>query len=583
VASPPPNETRPLGPALREFLRGLRFRPAWIDALRGYNGGQFQRDVTAGLVVGVVALPLGIAFAIASGADPRAGLITAALAGMLVAVFGGSRVQVAGPTGAFVVILYAVTKGDVRNMDDLFVATLIAGVLLVLFGLLRLGNLIKFIPFPVTTGFTAGIAVLIFLQQLPHLLGLRLNERGVQVPGETIGRIEVYVQNLGHVSLLAFAVAVATILIIQLTKRYVPRIPGPALALLAVTVAATWILPGRLQTVGDLFTIPSGAPTFAWPDVSYAHLRQMFPAGVTIALLGAIESLLSAVVADGMTELRHDSNQELMGQGITNIILPFFGGFAATGAIARTATNVQNGGRTPVASFVHGAVVLLVLVAAAPLASAIPMALLAGILAVVCWNMSERHKFAQLLRMPASDAGVMVVTFGLTVLVDLTVAVGVGMLLAAVLFIARMSNLSRIHLGDPEADQARKQNSIEGHDVPSGVQVYSIDGPFFFGAAEQFQEIIGRVGTSPKVVVFRMRRAPYLDATALHALATAVKGLHKRGIQVILSAPQSQPLEMMMRAGFIQEVGDQNIQPNIEDALRRARGLMGMDAPPAPV
>lgn len=566
-----PAEPRPLGPAIRDFLRGLRFKPAWIDALRGYTATQFQHDVLAGLVVGVVALPLGIAFAIASGADPRAGLITAALAGMLVAIFGGSRVQVAGPTGAFVVILYAVTQGDVNNMDDLFVATLIAGVLLVLFGLFRLGNLIKFIPYPVTTGFTAGIAVIIFLQQVPHLLGLRLDD----VPGETLGRLEVYAEHVGNTSFLALGIAIVTVLIIQLTKRYAPRVPGPALALLAVTVAVTWFLPGRLQTVGDLFAIPKGAPQFAWPDMSYAHVRQMFPAGVTIALLGAIESLLSAVVADGMTELKHDSNQELMGQGITNIILPFFGGFAATGAIARTATNVQNGARTPVAAFTHGIVVLLILIVAAPLAATIPMALLAGILAVVCWNMSERHKFAQLLRMPASDAGVMLVTFGLTVLWDLTVAVGFGMLLAAVLFIARMSGLSRIHLGDPEADQVRKQNNIEGFDVPSGVTVFSIDGPFFFGAAEQFQELIGRVGTAPKVVVFRMRRVPYLDATALNGLSTAVKQLHKRGIQVILSAPQSQPLDMMMRSGFIHQVGDENIQPNIEGALLRARVILG--------
>jgi SulP family sulfate permease len=569
-----PATPKPLIPALGAFVKRTRFRPAWVDALKGYTTRQFQRDATAGLVVGIVAIPLAIAFAIASGADPRAGLVTAALASILIALLGGSRVQVAGPTGAFVVILYLVTKGDISNMGDLFVATFIAGILLVLLGLLRAGTLIKFIPYPVTTGFTAGIAVIIFLQQVPHILGLRLNEVGVNVPGDTIGRLHVYAQQVGRTSWQALAITLITILIIQLVKRFVPRVPGPAVALFGMTAASVFLFPDRLQTVGNLFTIPSGLPRPAPIDLTWNHVVRMAPAGVTIALLGAIESLLSAVVADGMADTKHDSNQELLGQGLTNALLPFFGGFAATGAIARTATNVQNGGRTPVAGFVHGLVVMFVLLVAAPLASLIPMAVLAGILAVVCWNMSERHKFAELLRMPASDAGVMLVTFGLTVLVDLTTAVGVGMVLAAAMFIARMSNVARFDVEEPEAENVRKQHSLEGQTIPPGVAIYSIDGPFFFGAAVRFEDLITRIGSEPKVVIFRMRRVPYLDATGLNALVTATKALHKRGIHLILSAPQSQPMDMMLRSGFLRLLGERNIAPNINDALALAQAIL---------
>ncbi len=565
----------PSGPNLREFLKTFRpgFKPAWVDAMRGYGGGALYRDLMAGLVVGVVALPLGIAFAIASGADPRAGLITAALAGMLVAIFGGSRVQIAGPTGAFVVILYHITQG--YGLEKLFVATLMAGVLLFLFGLFGLGTLIKFIPYPVTTGFTAGIAVIIFLGQVPHLLGLRLNEIDVSVPAEAIGKVEVIAEHVGRVSPWAFGIALGAIVIIQMMKRFVPQIPGPAVALLALSALPLVLQAADVQTVGDLYTIPQGPPEFQTLDLSPATLKEMFPAALTIALLGAIESLLSAVVADGMAGTKHDSNQELMGQGIANAVIPFFGGIAATGAIARTATNVQVGGRTPVAALTHGGIVLAVLVVAAPYAAYVPMAVLAGILAVVAWNMSERHRFAALLRMPIADAGVMLATFILTIIVDLTVAVEVGMVLAAALFLGRMSGLSKVNVVSPESDPRYHQHSLEGKEIPSGVRVYSVDGPFFFGAAEQFEELIGRIGREPKIVIFRMRHVPYMDATALNALQIAVKHLQKSHVTVILSAIQIQPLEMMMRSGFTKVVGDANIQPNIDMALARARSLLG--------
>lgn len=569
-----PNESPT--PTFRQFFETLRFRPAFVEALRGYTPSQFQRDLVAGLVVGIVALPLAIAFAIASGADPRAGLITAAVAGMAVALFGGSRVQVAGPTGAFVVILYGVTQG--YGLEKLLVATFMAGGLLLLFGLFRLGTLIKFIPYPVTTGFTAGIAVIIFLGQVPHLLGLRLDEIGVRVPADALGKLHVIAQHAPRIGPAALGLALATILIIQGLKRVLPQVPGPAVALATLTLLVRFVPALHVQTVGNLFQIHAGPPTFAWPDLTWATMKEMAPSAVTIALLGAIESLLSAVVADGMTGTRHDSNQELVGQGLANMVTPLFGGISATGAIARTATNVQMGARTPVAALTHGAVVLSVLVVAAPLVAYVPMAVLAGILAVVAWNMSERHRFAALLRMPLADAGVMLATFGLTILVDLTFAVEIGMVLAAALFLARMANLTQVNVISPDTDPRYQQHSLEGKQIPPGVSVFSVDGPFFFGAAERFEEILARIGREPKVVIFRMRHVPYLDATGLNALQRAVSDLRKKGITVILSAVQIQPLDMMIRSGFTRLVGDSNFQPHIDAALDRSRTLLGLAA-----
>ena len=567
-------------PALRlgEFVRSIRFRPAIIDAFHDYSTSQFTTDVLAGLVVGIVALPLAIAFAIASGADPRAGLVTAALAGFLVGTLGGSRVQIAGPTGAFVVILYGIVQG--YSFEKLLIAGFLAGVMLLFFGLLKLGTLIKFIPYPVTTGFTAGIAVIIFLGQLPHILGLRLNEIGVTVPADTIEKLEVLGAHIDRFSGTAVLVTVLAVLLIQLTKRYIPRVPGPAVALAVLTPLVVFSPMLSVQTVGDLYTIPVGFPAPRLPDVSPLILREMLVPAFTIALLGAIESLLSAVVADGMANLKHDSNQELMGQGLANMVIPLFGGIAATGAIARTGTNVQLGARTPVASLVHGGVVFAVLMAAGPLVAYIPMAVLAGILAVVSWNMSERHRFAKLLKMPIGDAGVMVTTFILTVLVDLTVAVEVGMVLAAALFIGRMAETSQVNVITPDTDPLYQQHSLEGKEIPPGVVLYSIDGPFFFGAAEKFQDTIDRVAKDPKVIIFRMRRVPYMDATSINALTIAVQQIQKRGVTVICSAVQSQPLDMMMRSGFAGLIGDQNLQPNIDTALARARDVLGVRAAP---
>jgi len=541
-----------------------RYRPALIDAFRGASGAAFGRDVMAGLVVGAVALPLAVAFAIASGADPRAGLVTVVVAGTLAALLGGSRVQVTGPTGAFVVILYAIVAE--HGFGNLLVAVLMAGVLLVLAGVFRLGALIKFIPYPVTTGFTAGIAVVIFVGQVQDLLGLRL----MGLPAEPVDRLLEISRHIGDTAPWAVAVALGTVVTIQGFKRFAPRVPGPVVALLLWTfVAAAAGL--AVPTVGDRFgTLAGGLPSPALPELSWGTVRTMFPSAVTIALLGAIESLLSAVVADGMTGQRHDSDQELIGQGVANIGSALFGGLAATGAIARTATNVQNGGRTPVAALTHAAVVALVLVAAAPLAGLVPMAVLAGILAVVAWNMSERHRFLRILRMPRTDAGVMVAVFLLTVLIDLTVAVTVGMLLAAGVFLHRMSAMTQVGAVDPLRDEAPSAQRFAPEDVPPGVAVYSIDGPFFFGAADRFQETMSRIAETPRVVVLRMRAVPYLDATGLNALEATIHGLRAKGAHVLLAGIQSQPLDFLERSGAMRLVGDANVHRTTRDALRHA-------------
>jgi SulP family sulfate permease len=561
-------------------------RPALLDALRGYRLADLGRDATAGLVVGVIALPLAIAFAMATLGDaagnaPQVGLVTVVVAGTLAALAGGSRVLVTGPTGAFIVVLAGVVQR--HGVSGLLLATFIAGLLLVLAGLLRLGAVIKFIPYPVTVGFTAGIAVVIFAGQLPDLLGVHLAHASPAALGKAWQVAQAVAA--GAADWWSLGVAVATILAIQACKRWLPRVPGPVLALLVLTVAVSAVH-APVATVGDRYTIPRGLPAPSFPHASLADVQAVFPDAVTIALLGAIESLLAAVVADGMLRTRHDSNMELVGQGLANVASPLFGGIAATGAIARTAANVQSGGRTPVAALVHVLVVLAVLFLAAPLAGLIPMPVLAGILAVVAWNMSERHHFARILRMPRADAAVMLATFGLTVLVDLTTAVLVGLVLAGGLFLQRMSAMTQVRpVQSLEHELAVPR--FDAKDVPPGAVVYSVDGPFFFGAADQFQEAIGRIGEQPKVVVLRLRNVPYLDATAVHALEAAVRGLQKRGVRVLLASIQSQPLDVLERVGTMRLVGDGNLFRTTPDALAEARRFLGVPdpatpAPPAP-
>lgn len=558
-------------------------RPALLGALRGYTLRDLGGDATAGLVVAAVAIPLAIAFAIASlapatdGAQraPEVGLVTVVIAGSVAALAGGSRFLVTGPTGAFIVVLANVVRE--HGIDGLLLATFMAGVMLALAGALRLGQVIKFIPYPVTTGFTSGIAAVILLGQLPSLFGVSLADPAPE-PLLKAGQVLAEVAS-GLWDPWALGIAALTVGIIQGMKRMVPRLPGPLVALVAITAGASLagpVLGIAVATVGDAFEIPNGLPAPHLPPdlLSWERIRALMPSAFTIFLLGAIESLLAAVVADGMTRQHHDSNQELIGQGLANMASPLFGGIAATGAIARTAANVQNGAKSPVAALVHVGVVLVVLYFLSSLAGLIPMACLAGLLVVVAWNMSEHHRFRQILRMPREDAGVMLVTFALTVVVDLTWAVGIGLLGAFVVFLRRMSLMTNVKTLDPRADPATTPPQFTPQDIPEGVLVYSIDGPFFFGAADQFQEAMARVANPPKVVVLRMRDVPYLDATGLHALEMAIEGLRKRGTQVMVSAIQSQPLDMMERSGAVHLVGDDNIFKDTLGALAKARTLL---------
>ncbi len=543
----------------------------------------------AGLVVAAVALPLAIAFAIASLAPsaegslhaPQIGLVTVIVAGIIAALAGGSRYLVTGPTGAFIVVLAKIVQD--HGVDGLLVATFLAGVMMVLAGVFRLGQVIKFIPWPVTTGFTAGIAVVIFLGQLPDLLGIIL----VDAPAEPLEKAWAVLAEVakGLVNPYSVAIAVGTILVIQGVKLTMPRLPGPIFALIIFTAVAVWAGPlvdssHPIVTLGDRFEVPRSIPAPHIMDglLSWSNIRELMPSAFTIFLLGAIESLLAAVVADGMTRTHHDSNQELVGQGLANMASPFFGGIAATGALARTATNVQNGARTPVSSLIHVAVVVLVMLLLGDVARFIPLAALAGILAVVAWNMSEHHQFRRILRMPRQDAGVLLATFLITVTVDLTWAVGVGLLLSAAIFLHRMSEMTHTTAVNPMAEPVTQEPRFRPEDIPTSVMVYSIDGPFFFGAANQFQEAILTVAQPPKVVVLRLRNVPYLDATGLHALESAIEGLRRRGTIVMLSAIQSQPLDMLQRSGAAHMVGDDNIFRNTADALAEARRRL---APPA--
>ena len=554
-----------------------RFRPAILDAFHGYSAQQFVKDVQAGLVVAVVALPLAIAFAIASGAEPHAGLVTVVIAGIVVALFGGTRFGVAGPTSSFVTVLYAIV--DRSNIAALLLAGFLAGFILLAAGAARLGTVLKLIPYPVTTGFTAGIAVTIFLGQMPDLLGLHLG----RLPPQPLERLVLVSRHLVETNGTTLALAAATIVIIQGMKRWVPRVPGPIVALVGIT-GLVRILHLAVDTVGGRYTLPAGLGTPALPPLSWSGIEAALPDALVIAFLCAIESLSTAVVADGMAGTRHDSNQELMGQGLANMAAPLFGGLPGVGAIARTATNLQAGARTPVAAIVHSLLVLLVMLWAAPLAGLIPMAVLAGILTVVAWNISQRRRVFRFRRMPVSDAAVTLGTFAITIAVNLAAAIVIGLLLSSAIFLRRMSDMAHVEIVDPAKDEHPFGHNVKEEDIPEGVVVYSIDGPFFFGAADRFQETMARVAKAPKIVILRMRAVPYLDATGLNALEDAITGLQKRGTRVMLAGIQTQPLDLMERSGAVHTVGDANLFRHTVDALveaRRALHPAGAAAPSA--
>jgi len=549
--------------------------PKSFTTLKSYSRAQFYSDAVAGVIVGVVALPLAIAFAIASGVTPDRGLYTAIIAGFIISALGGSRVQIGGPTGAFVVIVYGIVQRF--GIDGLIVATLMAGVILVILGVARLGAAIKFIPHPVVVGFTSGIAVIIFSSQISDFLGLRLQN----LPADFIPKWRMMGAHFGSIDTTTLGISLLAMAIMLLWPRVSHRVPSPFVALIATTVVVrVFNLP--VETIGTRFgAISASFPHPVMPHVTLEQATALIAPAFTIALLAAVESLLSAVVADGMIGGRHRSNMELVAQGIANIVSPLFGGIPATGAIARTATNVKNGGRTPVAGMVHALTLLIITLFAGRWAALIPLSTLAAILVVVAYHMSEWQTFRSELTAPKSDVVVLLTTFVLTVLVDLTVAIEVGMVLAAFLFMRRMAEVTNIsmvtrELADANGDDEVDPNAIRDRSVPEGVEVFEINGPFFFGAAEQFKDTLNQVAKKPKVLIIRMRDVPAIDATGLHALQELARRCHHEGTLLILSDVHAQPMFALVRSDILQAIGEENLFGNIDDALNRGRDQLGL-------
>ena len=543
--------------------------PKLATTLRDYNRQQLLSDVTAGTIVGIVAIPLAIAFAIASGVTPQQGLYTAIVAGFIISALGGSRVQIGGPTGAFVVIVYGIVQK--YGVDGLTVATVMAGIILVVLGVARLGTAIKFIPHSVTIGFTGAIALIIAIQQIDTALGLKTGP----LPAQIFERVTVYWRYIDTINPYAVAITAATLVILILWPKISTKLPAPFVALIGMTVL-TRLLHLPVVTIGDRFgIIHAGLPAPVLPHVTFALLRELMGPAMTIAALGAIESLLSAVVSDGMIGSRHRSSMELVAQGVANIVTPLFGGIPATGAIARTATNVKAGGRTPIAGMTHAVVLLLVTLFFGKLAGFIPLSALAGILILVAYRMSEWRVFIAELRGPRSDAAVLLTTFFLTLLIDLTMGIGVGMVLASFLFMRRMSEVTDIrHITDDldeDSDELEDIDQISTRTVPAGIEVYEIDGPFFFGAAEKFKDVLAEVFRKPKVLIIRMRHVPAIDSTGLNVLRDLVRRTRHDRTLVLISELQHQPLLAMRRSGLLDEIGQDNVVGTIDLALAIAQ------------
>ena len=552
------------------------FLPKLWTCLQSYSLRLFWGDLTAGIIVGIVALPLAIAFAIASGVPPERGLITAIVAGFLISALGGSRVQIGGPTGAFVIIVFNIVQR--YGMDGLILCTLMAGFILIGMGLLRLGSFIRFIPYPLTVGFTTGIAVVIFSSQIKDFLALSTGP----LSGDTVHNWLLYARTIGTTQLPTLALSTLSLAILILWPRVNRRVPAPIVALLAATVLAQ-LLHLPVETIGSRFGgIPSGLPRPVWPALDLAQMRGLISPAFTVALLCAIESLLSATVADGMIEGRHRSNTELIAQGIANIFSPLFGGMPATGAIARTATNVRNGGRTPVAGILHALTLLLIMLLFGRWAQLIPLCVLSAILMVVAYHMSEWHAFRALLRAPRMDVAVLVTTFGLTVLVDLTVAVEVGLMLSMVLFMQRMTDATTVRqvtneLQNQSVDEAAlraEADAISKRVVPAGVEVYEAEGAFFFGIAESLRDALAFGKNPPRAVILRMRHVLVMDASAIRALRDLRLRCQRMGSTLILAGIHAQPFVALDRSGFLEEFGEENVVSSIDQALARAQQLL---------
>ena len=554
-------------------MKAFEFKPKLFTTLKNYTRENFMTDLMAGIIVGIVALPLASAFGIASGVTPEKGIITAIVAGFIISFLGGSKVQIGGPTGAFIVIIYGIIQE--YGIEGLMVATMMAGIILVLLGIFKLGTIIKFIPYPIIIGFTSGIAVTIFTTQIADIFGLNFN--GEKVPGDFIGKWILYFHHFDTVNWWNVVVSVASIFIIAITPKFSKKIPGSLVAIVLVTVAVYLMkMYGGIQcidTIGDRFSIKAQLPEAAVPSLDWEAIKNLFPVAITIAVLGAIESLLSAAVADGVIGDRHDSNTELIAQGIANFVSPIFGGIPATGAIARTMTNINNGGKSPVAGIVHAVVLLLILLFLMPLAQYIPMACLAGVLVIVSYNMSGWRVFKGLLKNPKSDVTVLLITFFLTVIFDLTVAIEVGLVIACVLFMKRVMETTQISVITDEIDP-NKESDLEVHEehliVPEGVEVYEINGPYFFGIATKFEEIMARLGDRPKIRIIRMRKVPFIDSTGIHNLTTLCKMSQKENIHIILSGVNDQVHAVLEKSGFYELLGKENICSNINEALEVA-------------
>ncbi|MBQ8866608.1 MAG: sulfate permease [Bacteroidaceae bacterium] len=556
-------------------MKGFVFKPALLKSLRRYNKETFMADLMAGIIVGIVALPLAIAFGIASGVSPEKGIITAIVAGFAISAFGGSKVQIGGPTGAFIVIIYGIIQQ--YGMEGLTIATILAGVFLILLGVFHLGTIIKYIPYPIVVGFTSGIALTIFTTQIKDLFGLEI----ASVPADFMAKWGVYFNHFHTIDWWSTGVGLLSVAIIAITPKFSKKVPGSLIAIIVMTIAAYLLKVyggvTSIETIGDRFTINSTLPDAEMPDMTWETIKQLISPAITIAVLGAIESLLSATVADGVVSDHHDSNQELVGQGIANIVSPIFGGIPATGAIARTMTNINNGGRTPIAGIIHAAMLLLIFLFLMPLAQYIPMACLAGVLVIVSYNMSEWRTFKQLLKNPKSDITVLLITFILTVIFDLTIAIEVGLVIACLLFMRRMAETTQVSVITDEIDP-NAESDVEIHEehlaVPEGVEVYEINGPYFFGVANRFEEVMQNMGDRPEVRIIRMRKVPFIDSTGIHNLTNFCEICQREGIQIILSGVNEKVHKVLQKSHFYDLLGKENICSNINEALEKAKATV---------
>lgn len=549
----------------------LDFQPKLFYSLKNYTREKFTADLMAGIIVGIVALPLAIAFGIASGVSPEKGLITAIIGGFIVSLLGGNNVQIGGPTGAFIVIVYGIIQSF--GIEGLAIATVIAGIILVVMGVLKLGTVIKFIPYPIVVGFTSGIALTIFTTQMKDLFGLTMDK----VPADFISKWIAYFQHGHTINLWSLLIGIASILIIAVTPKLSKKIPGSLIAIIVMTIIV-YILRNQLgitgiETIGDRFTINASLPDPTPITFNMETINLLLPSAFTIAMLGAIESLLSATVADGVTGDKHNSNTELIAQGAANIVVPIFGGIPVTGAIARTMTNINNGGRTPVAGIIHAVVLLLILLFLGPLTKHIPMACLAGVLIIVSYNMSEWRTFRSLMKNPKSDVSVLLVTFFLTVIFDLTIAIEVGLLIAMFLFMKRVAETTHVSVVKDEidlSDEGEIHHDEEVLSLPKETEVYEIDGPFFFGVANKFDGVMKSLSDKPKIRIIRMRKVPFMDSTGLHNLESLYRLSKAEGIHLILSGVNDRVRKVLVKSGFDRKIGTENICSNINEAVKKA-------------